>query len=165
MRTFASGVAALSILLGGLTATSLSAAPTCAPRLLASNKVVDLSAYRGELVYVDFWASWCGPCKQSFKFMNELRAKYPTAKLRIVAISVDEDRSDALAFAKRNPLKAILALDTTGSCPKAYGVKAMPSSYIVAPNGEVIYSHKGFRSADRGKLFARLDAAIRKYSR
>ena len=139
--------------------------PACSPRSVVSDKAINMAKYSGSLVYVDFWASWCGPCRKSFAFMNKLRGRYSSSQLKILAISVDEDRADAAAFLRKTPISVDVAIDNKGRCPKAYGVRAMPSSYIVAPNGEVIYEHVGFRSKDVAELDAKIAAAVRKYGK
>ncbi len=136
------------------------ATPACTPKNLTNESVLDLSAYRGKVVYVDFWASWCAPCKMAFPFMNELAADYDPEAFTIVGISVDDSREKALKFAERTPASFTLGLDTTGTCPNAFGVKAMPSSFLLGPDGTVLYEHKGFRQGDEVELRAAIDKAL-----
>lgn len=121
---------------------------------------VKLSAMRGKVVYVDFWASWCSPCKASFPWMNEMQAKYGAQGLTIVGINVDKKRADADAFLVDTPAKFTVAYDEKGATPTAYKIKGMPSSYLVDRNGRVIATHAGFRDDERGKLEAKLRAAL-----
>ncbi len=118
---------------------------------------LELSQFRGRVVYVDFWASWCGPCKQSFPFMNDIKKKYEAKGITVVAISTDEKKADATEFLKDQSPKFIVAHDADGSCAKTLGVKSMPSSYILGKNGEVIYTHKGFRPSDMAEITKQLD--------
>lgn len=113
---------------------------------------VKLSDYKGKLVYLDFWASWCGPCKQSFPWMNDMQARYGDKGLRIVGVNVDKKPDDATRFLSRTPARFDVVFDTEGKTPSAYGVKAMPTSYLIAPNGKVLAVHGGFREEDREKL-------------
>lgn len=121
---------------------------------------VKLSALRGKVVYVDFWASWCGPCKQSFPWMNEMQAKYAAQGLVIVGINVDKKRADADGFLAGTPAKFTVAYDEKGGTPTAYQVKGMPSSYLVGRDGKVIGTHVGFRDDERAKLEAKLREAL-----
>ena len=121
---------------------------------------VKLSTMRGNVVYVDFWASWCGPCKQSFPWMNEMQAKYGAQGLTIVGISVDKKRADAEAFLAGTPAKFTVAYDEKGVTPTAYQIKGMPSSYLVGRDGKVIATHAGFRDDERAALEAKLRAAL-----
>lgn len=104
----------------------------------------DLSDLKGQVVYVDFWASWCKPCRASFPWMNEMQAKYKNQGLRVVAINLDEEKSDALAFLKRVPAEFTMVFDPSGSIASQYELVGMPSSYIIDKNGELRFAHQGF---------------------
>jgi cytochrome c biogenesis protein CcmG, thiol:disulfide interchange protein DsbE len=121
---------------------------------------VKLSDYQGKLLYLDFWASWCVPCRQSFPWMNEMLAKYEGNGLRILGINVDKKAADAAKFLERVPAKFELAFDSEGRVPKSYGVKAMPSSYLIAPGGQVIEVHRGFAEEDRAELERKIRQAL-----
>ncbi|WP_229256873.1 choice-of-anchor D domain-containing protein [Duganella lactea] len=121
---------------------------------------VKLEQYRGKLVYVDFWASWCGPCRQSFPWMNEMQARYGDKGLQIVGINVDAKTDDARNFLTGTPAKFVIGFDPSGTAPRAYGVKGMPSSVLIGPDGKVLYEHSGFRADDRAALESRIQAAL-----
>lgn len=112
---------------------------------------VKLSDYRGKTVYLDFWASWCGPCRQSFPWMNAMVARYASKGLHVVAISVDKNREDARQFLKNNPANFDLAFDPTGTSPKSYAIQSMPTSVLIGPNGKVLSVHRGFRNDERAQ--------------
>jgi len=121
---------------------------------------VKLDQYRGKLVYLDFWASWCGPCRQSFPWMNEMQARYGSQGLQIVGINVDAKADDARNFLGTTPARFAVAFDPSGTAPRAYGVKGMPSSVLIGPDGKVLYEHSGFRAADREALESRIKTAL-----
>lgn len=121
---------------------------------------VSLAALKGKVVYVDFWASWCGPCKQSFPFMNELQSKYRAQGLEVVAINLDAKRTDADAFLVEVPARFTLAFDAKGESAKRFGVKGMPSSYLIGRDGRLLLSHKGFKDDDRKELEASITQAL-----
>lgn len=126
----------------------------------ANGAPLRMSALRGQVVLVDFWASWCGPCKQSFPWLNAMHAKYASQGLRIVGINVDTKREDAERFLAQVPAKFQLAYDPRGETPAAWQVKAMPSSVLVGPDGRVLYVHAGFREEEAAALEARIAAAL-----
>ncbi|MCX8521721.1 MAG: TlpA disulfide reductase family protein [Rhodoferax sp.] len=112
---------------------------------------VQLAAYKGSTVYLDFWASWCGPCRQSFPWMNDMQAKYKTQGLRVLAVNLDQKTADATAFLKDMPARFDVAFDTTGKTPKAYAIQGMPTSVLIGPDGRVISMHSGFKPEQRAE--------------
>ena len=123
---------------------------------------IKLSQLRGAVVYVDFWASWCVPCRKSFPWLNEMHRRYAKAGLRIIAINLDEDGSLARAFLKQYPAEFSVGFDPAGHSARVYGLQGMPSSYLIDRKGELVYSHVGFRSADRGELERKIRQALGK---
>ena len=121
---------------------------------------INLAQYKGKVVYLDFWASWCGPCKQSFPFMNQLQAKYGAQGLQIVAVNLDVNRADVDSFLAEVPAQFAVALDAKGETARRFDVKAMPSSVLVGRDGKVLVLHKGFRADDKPALEQRIAAAL-----
>lgn len=121
---------------------------------LSGNKALD--DYRGQYLYVDFWASWCGPCRQSFPWMNDMLDKYEAQGLKIVAINLDEKRSDAMRFLDEVPTDVDIVFDSSGSTAESFKVRGMPSSYLINPEGQIIFSHIGFRKRESSKLEAEI---------
>jgi thiol-disulfide isomerase/thioredoxin len=105
-----------------------------------------------KVVYMDFWASWCGPCGQSLPFLNELQSQMKNQGLEVVAVNLDENRQDADEFLAKHPVGLTIAADPEGHCPNAYGVQAMPSSFLIDRHGKVRHIHLGFRPGDRDGL-------------
>jgi cytochrome c biogenesis protein CcmG, thiol:disulfide interchange protein DsbE len=121
---------------------------------------VVLNNFKGKVVYIDFWASWCGPCKQSFPFMNALQTKYKTQGLEIIAVNLDANSADASAFLTKVPANFSIAFDPKGDTPKRYKLKAMPSSYLVGRDGKVLAVHQGFKAEDQSELEKRIAQAL-----
>lgn len=126
---------------------------------------VDSAALKGKVVVVDFWASWCAPCKRSFPWWNEMQAKYGARGLQVLGINVDRRRADADAFLAQAPARFAIAFDGAGETPKRFAVKGMPTSVIVGADGSVLGRHEGFKDDDRSALEAAIVAALAKAGR
>lgn len=105
---------------------------------------LDLSAYKGKVVYLDFWASWCGPCKASFPYMERLKAAYGRDGLIIIAVNVDHSQAKAENFLSAQDSDLAVVYDPKGEIATAYHVKDMPTSVLIDRDGKVRYIHKGF---------------------
>ncbi|MBX2878536.1 MAG: TlpA family protein disulfide reductase [Granulosicoccus sp.] len=127
---------------------------------------IRLSAYQGDVVYVDFWASWCGPCRDSFPFMNELHDQYAEGGLKVIAINLDREISAAQAFihdpeSPGHDPRFTIAYNSGGEVAEAYNVRGMPSSYVIDRDGNIAYSHLGFNRKDRAEIEARIKYLLR----
>ena len=120
------------------------AAALAAPMTATSQSQIDLSAYKGKVVYLDFWASWCGPCKLSFPFMEQLGYSNRSRDLVVIAVNVDHDRAKAEAFLQQNPNSLNVVYDPRGKIASQYHVEDMPTSVLIGRDGRVRYVHKGF---------------------
>ena len=121
---------------------------------------VKLSDLRGKVVYVDFWASWCAPCKQSFPWLNEMQARYGAHGLEIVGINVDARRTDADRFLAQVPARFTLAFDARGDTPGCYAAKGMPTSFLIARDGTIVATHVGFRAEDKSRIEREIRRAL-----
>lgn len=121
---------------------------------------VKLSDYKGKTVYLDFWASWCGPCKQSFPWMNDMQSRYSAKGLRLVGVNVDQKADDAKAFLADNPASFEVAFDPAGKTPKSYAIKGMPTSVLIGPDGKVLMVHSGFKDEQRAELEKQIKQAL-----
>lgn len=121
---------------------------------------VQLSQLRGKVVYLDFWASWCGPCKQSFPWMNDIQKRFGAQGLQVVAVNVDAKADDAQKFLAEVPAQFTIAFDSQGATPRQYAIKGMPTSVLIGPDGKVLATHSGFRAEDRAELEQRITQAL-----
>ena len=122
--------------------------------------VVSLEAYRGKVVYLDFWASWCGPCAQALPALERLRQEFPAKDFQVVAVNVDRETSLAKTFLKRRPVSYPSAFDPEGAIPSRFGVETMPTSFLIDRNGIVRHVHKGFRKEDEASLRKRIQELV-----
>lgn len=121
---------------------------------------IKLSELKGKAVYLDFWASWCGPCKQSFPWMNEMQAKYGAKGLQVLAVNLDQKPEDAANFLQQTKADFLIALDPTGQSAQKYNVKGMPSSLLIGRDGKVTMVHTGFHAASKAELERAIVAAL-----
>jgi cytochrome c biogenesis protein CcmG, thiol:disulfide interchange protein DsbE len=124
------------------------------PKSLAAIKaaVGDSSALSGKVVYVDFWASWCAPCRKSFPWMKQLQSRYADKGLQIVAVSVDKETKLAKEFLAENKAAFSVVYDSTGALAKQFELEAMPTSFVFGRDGTFRDSHRGFNLSDTLKI-------------
>jgi len=131
-------------------------APAFEAPALGGGSTVSLDEYRGKVVYLDFWASWCPPCLESIPQIERLRSAFEGQDFQVLAVNVDSKPEKALRFLKRNPVGYPSASDPKGLLPKRYDLQTMPTSFLIDRSGIVRYVHSGFRRDDVGELHARI---------
>ncbi|MDY6978885.1 MAG: TlpA disulfide reductase family protein [Pseudomonadota bacterium] len=157
-----SAAIALSLAAILLLPAQLPAASVPAPDFTLSGPqgVLGLQEYRGRVVYLDFWASWCTPCRKSFPWMNALQERYADDGLVVLAVNLDEDTAAARRFLNKYPANFTVAFDPQGNVAERYALKGMPASYLIDRQGNLVMSHTGFRTADTDRLEARIRAQL-----
>ena len=109
---------------------------------------VTLADHKGKVIWLDFWASWCGPCLQSLPQLEKLRKQMPAERFQIVAVNVDQDPTKALRFLDKHPIGYPSGTDPKGKTPEQFGLKTMPTSYLIDQKGVIRTVHKGYRDGD-----------------
>ena len=145
---------AMLVLLAGFLANN-AVASTKAPDLTLKkldNTSFKLSDYRGDVLYVDFWATWCPPCRKSFPWMEEMNQRYKDLGFKVVAISLDTKRAVIDQFLETMTTNFVIAHDPSGDSATQFQVKGMPSSYLIDRKGNIHLTHLGFNSNDKAKL-------------
>lgn len=127
------------------------AAPFSLSSLVTEQKL-NLSDYKGKVVYLDFWASWCKPCIESFPKLDELHEKYKDQGFAVIAVNLDQSKDLARAFLKTNKVGYPVVYDEGAKVAGIYGVSAMPSSYFIDKKGIVRLAHQGFSPGDEIKI-------------
>ena len=146
---------AIAFVLYALTAfvsTSAAAAPP-----------VELGELKGKIVLVDFWASWCVPCRHSFPWMNQMQQKYGAQGLQIIGVNLDDDKTAADKFLRETPAKFTLKFDPAGTLARKFDVQTMPSSYVLDSSGNVIAKHFGFKLGEADEYEAQIRAALARH--
>jgi len=115
---------------------------------------------RWKATYIDFWASWCAPCKLSFPWMNQMHDSLAASGLRIVAVNLDRREADAQRFLQQMPARFAVAMDPASDSARLLAIQSMPSSFLVAPDRSLTFQHRGFRLEDRADLEQRLRRAL-----
>lgn len=154
---------ACALVLAGpaLAVTAGQPAPSCPLPTLDGARTLDPAQLKGKVAYVDFWASWCGPCAASFPFMNQLHKELKAQGLEILTVNLDEELDDAKDFLKRFPAEFAVVSDTAGKCPTLYGVQAMPTSFIIDKQGVVRHVHMGFREGDKPDIRKQVETLLK----
>lgn len=116
----------------------------------ADGATINLADFRGKVIYVDFWASWCAPCVISTPLLNALRNKLVEQgeAFEIVAVNVDKDPEDGIDFLLDEPVQYVAVSDPQGLTPSSFEVKAMPTAFLLDATGTIRLIHEGFRSTD-----------------
>jgi cytochrome c biogenesis protein CcmG, thiol:disulfide interchange protein DsbE len=118
----------------------------------SAQDLLDLAAFKGQVVYVDFWASWCAPCRESFPWMNRMQSQLGRDGLVVIAVNVDRKHADAERFLREHPAQFRVLFDPDGLLPEEFGVRGMPTSFLIDRTGRVHLRHEGFRLSDRDAL-------------
>jgi thiol-disulfide isomerase/thioredoxin len=134
------GPVAIAALLAGLLAS-----PARTHENLAA---LDLDAYRGKVVYLDFWASWCPPCRESFPFMDALERDLGSRGLVVIAVNVDTERRRADQFLAERPVGFKIAYDPAGKLAEHWRLEGMPTTVLIGRDGRPRSQRVGFRRAD-----------------
>jgi cytochrome c biogenesis protein CcmG, thiol:disulfide interchange protein DsbE len=137
-------LAVLSAVLGVTLTLSAQAAP------------LELSAYRGKVVLLDFWASWCNPCRQSFPWMGTIAQEYAAQGLVVVAVNVDRERALADDFLHDNPAQFKIVYDPQGEVARQFQFKDMPTSYLIDRTGHIRFVHPGFYRERAGEYLSQI---------
>ena len=137
-------------------------APAFSLKSISGPEPVELESQTEKILYIDFWASWCGPCKLSFPSMIKLKELFKDDPFEIIAISVDADSKSAKKFLDSYKINFKVALDSAGVAAEKYALPGMPSSYLLDQDRKVIAKHKGFRKSDFTKIKEEIEEALKR---
>lgn len=160
MQFTRSHLATLLLLLLSFPLISQAKQPKPAPDF-AINDTLKLSDLKGKVVYIDFWASWCVPCRKSFPWLNKMTAHYQSKDFKLISVNLDENRQDADKFLKQYPAKFSVTYDPAAKIAESYNVIGMPSSYLIDKNGNIAATHVGFFKSKTDKYQQQIDALLK----
>jgi peroxiredoxin len=144
---------------GGASDTNSPAPAFSLPSL--SGQSTALSQYKGQVVMVNFWATWCGPCQQEMPLLDQMYKKYKPAGFTLLGVSVDKDAPPVKDLLERKPVSFPILLDPANQVSRAYHVDEMPSSVIIDRKGNVRYVHRGYKPGDENEYQDRIRQLIR----
>jgi peroxiredoxin len=120
-----------------------------------------LSQYKGQVVMVNFWATWCGPCQQEMPLLDQMYKKYKPAGFTLIGVNVDKEAPAVKELLARKPVSFPVLLDPANQVSKAYHVDEMPSSVIIDRKGQIRYIHRGYKPGDENEYQDRIRQLIR----
>ncbi|WP_293000725.1 TlpA disulfide reductase family protein [Nevskia sp.] len=151
------------MLLIGLTPAQALDAGAVAPGFILPTRdgvPVSLQSLRGHYVYVDFWASWCAPCRQSFPWMDQLQARHAARGLKVLAINIDTDAVAAHQFLDQAAPAFTVLFNGSAYTPGNYEVDTMPTAFLIDPAGKVVLVRRSFRRSEAEELARRIAVAL-----
>ena len=127
---------------------------------VAASETFDVGQYPGKVVVLDFWASWCAPCRRSFPWLNAMHDKYAEQGLVIVGVNLDMERSDASQFLEEYPADFTIVYDENKDLARQFEVMAMPSTYVIGRDGRLAARHMGFKVKQQAEYEALIVRAL-----
>lgn len=158
-------VLALSLLLAGTAwgVTEGDMAPDFVLPVLGGETTQSLSASHGKVRYIDFWASWCPPCRVSVPEIVALQRELGGDRFEVIAINVDERLEDAVRFMEHHPMNYVVLSDPSGATAGAWALPGMPTSFVIDPEGRVTLVHVGFRPGDMEAIRAHIVGLLERH--
>ncbi len=127
------------------------------PAIYSDAPPIKLSAYQGKVVYLDFWSSWCAPCRRAMPQLSDLRDIHSRDRFEVVAINVDAVTDDGRQFLKQVPVSYPVAADASGSAAERYGVSALPAAFLIDAQGIVQRVFRGKQVEDFAVISSLVD--------
>ncbi len=122
---------------------------------------IKLNEYRGDVVMINFWASWCGPCRQEMPALEQLYSKYKDLGFVILGVNLDEDSNKAIAMLDKTSVSFPILFDETKQVSKLYNVSAMPTTFLLDRNGKLRYLHKAYKPGYEHKYAKQIKTLVR----
>jgi peroxiredoxin len=126
-----------------------------------SGKPVDLANFKGQVVLINFWATWCGPCRKEMPVLDQLYSKYKPLGFTLLGVNVEPDPGNATGFLKSTPVTFPILFDTESKVSKLYEVAGMPSTIIVDRKGNVRYIHRGYNPGEENEYLDQIRSLVR----
>jgi peroxiredoxin len=117
----------------------------------STGKNIKLSELRGQVVLLNFWASWCGPCRTEMPLLGKIHEKYKGMGFTVLGVNVEEDSAPAISIVKKTKINFPVLFDVSNGVSKLYHVSAMPSTVLIDRDGNMRYLHEGYKAGDENK--------------
>jgi peroxiredoxin len=145
---------------------ALAADPTGAPAPqftlgARSGQNVSLAQYKGQVVMLNFWASWCGPCRQEMPLLESIYKKYNRLGFTLIGVNVEPDSNAANEWLKQTPVSFPILYDKESKVSKMYDVAGMPSTVIIDRTGKVRVLHRGYKPGDENEYLDSIRTLVR----
>jgi thiol-disulfide isomerase/thioredoxin len=153
-----------TLLFAAIMAVPALAGPTPAPAFRLDSmagKPVSLAQYKGQVVMINFWASWCGPCRTEMPLLEKLHAKYKSMGFTMIGVNVEPDPTLAANWLKATPVTFPILFDTKSEVSKLYAVAGMPSTVIIDRKGNLRWLHNGYKAGDENEYLNQIRALVR----
>jgi len=154
------GIALLALAAGSIAVTKKDPAPDFTLRSLEGGNL-RLEEYRGQVVLINFWASWCGPCRQEMPILDQLHQRYEDTGFAVLGVNVEGEDRPARKIVDESRVTFPVLIDEGQKVSELYGLEAMPSTYVVDRDGNVRYVHRGYKPGDESKYVEVVKALIR----
>ena len=126
-----------------------------------TGKNLRLSEYRGEVVMINFWATWCGPCRQEMPVLNDLYQRYRSAGFILLGVNIDDRSESAIRMARRLAVRYPIVFDAEKVVSRLYDINAMPTTVMVDRDGKVRYLHRGYLPGSEKKYQEQLRGVLK----
>jgi peroxiredoxin len=153
-------IAALAIALPALAVSSSAPAPDFALEA-RGGKTINLSQYKGQVVMINFWATWCGPCRQEMPLLESIYKKYNKMGFTLLGVNVEPDSKPAEEWLKQTPVSFPVLFDKESKVSTLYKVSGMPSTVIVDRKGNVRVIHRGYKPGDENEYLNSIRTLVR----
>ncbi|MCB0281545.1 MAG: TlpA family protein disulfide reductase [Calditrichae bacterium] len=126
-------------------------------------KEINLTDYRGKIVLLDFWASWCGPCQQELPFLVDLYSDHQNDDFVVLAVNIDNEKENMMRFLKKKYATRVFPVifDSEKAIPPLYDLQAMPTSFFIDKKGMIRFTHTGFKDSDKKQFTEELTTLLR----
>ena len=135
-------------------------APDFEGKEILGDNSIRLSDYRGKVVFIDFWASWCPPCLLSLPAYDKMYKELGNTEFELIAINVDEDTEDGLEFLRDHPVSYPVLADPEGDIGIPYGIRTLPVSYLLDREGRIVQSYRSFKLGDEVALKQQIESLL-----
>jgi thiol-disulfide isomerase/thioredoxin len=154
------GALAATLTVSSLVGASSSMAPGFSLKS-RSGDMVSLDQLKGQVVMINFWASWCGPCRTEMPLLDQMYKRYSSLGFTLIGVNVEEDIRDAEKLLASMPVTFPVVFDRQSTVSKLYDVNAMPSSVFIDRKGNVRYLHRGYKNGDEGEYLNQIRALLK----